>query len=55
MRVQISYVDADDHGCEDAEVYTDEQEVSDWHDAADLATDLEDDDYVVLSIALMND
>ena len=55
MRVQICYVDAEDHGCEDAELYTDEQEVSDWHDAADHATNLEDDDYVVLSIAVIPD
>lgn len=54
MRVRICYVDADDHGCEDAEVYTDEQEVSDWHEAAEHASDLEDDDYVVLSLLLLD-
>lgn len=54
MRILISYVDADDHGCEGAEVLTDEQEVSDWHEAAEHASDLEDDDYVVLTITLVD-
>jgi hypothetical protein len=55
MRIQICYVDAEDQGCEDTEVYTDAHDVQDWHEAAEHASDLEDDDYVVLSITCIDD